>query len=288
MILGASTEWNEFQLEDCVKQAISYNADTFMFYSGEPTTSIRRTIKPEATRSALKLMLENDIDINNVICHAGFLINLANKDEQKWDFSINFLKKEIDRANELGVTKLVLHPGSSVKYSKEEGLQNIIDGLNIVIKESDKVMILLETMSGKGTERASTIEEMATIFNGLKYPNKAGVCLDTCHIHDAGYDLVKFDEYLDKFDSLIGLKHIKCIHINDSKNDKGSHKDRHENYGFGTIGFETLLKISQNPKLKDVPQILETPWINDKPPYKTEIQMIRDKKFNNSIRNLEI
>lgn len=286
------------QLVGSIKEAISYGANTFMFYTGAPQNTIRSKIDINLLNEAKELMKENNIDINNVICHAPYIINLANKERlDSWNFSISFLKQEIKRCEELGIKYIVLHPGSHVKHTKEEGIQNIIEGLNYVINDNDKCMIILETMAGKGSECGSKIEELKEILDGVN-SNNIGVCLDTCHLNDAGYDMSNFPEFLNDFDKLIGLDKVKCIHINDSKNIISSHKDRHANLGYGTIGFNNLINIIYNDKLKDVPKILETPYINREdsekaltiPPYKLEIEMIKNKEFNenliNDLRNL--
>ena len=284
MIIGSHVSYKkDTQLKGSVIEALSYGSTTFMFYTGAPQNTARYAIDENLTKEAYKLMEENNIDKNNVIVHAPYIINLANGDE----FAVNFLKQEVKRVEELGMTKLVLHPGSSVKLTKEEGLNNIINGLNKIGKSS--VTICLETMAGKGTELGRTFEEIKQIIDNVDY--ELGVCLDTCHINDAGYDLNDFDKVLEKFDNIIGLKYLKCIHINDSKNIIESHKDRHENFGLGTIGFDNLIKVIYNEKLKDVPKILETPYVgiddNSKdrmyPPYKFEIEMIKNKKFNQNL-----
>ena len=236
-------------------------------------------------------MKENNIDINNVVCHAPYIVNPATSDEEKRKFAINFIKNELKRCEELHVKKIVLHPGSSVKITKEEGLDNIVLVLNEVLKENINVKILLETMAGKGNERGISTEELKYIIDKIDNKDKIGVCLDTCHLNDAGYDLSKFDDYLDEFDKLIGIEKIGCVHINDSKNEMGSHKDRHECIGKGTIGFDNLLNVIYDPRLENVPKILETPYIGDNddskdrkyPPYKFEIEMIRDKKMNDNL-----
>ena len=286
MIIGSHVSFKkDTQLVGSVKEAISYGSTTFMFYTGAPQNTNRQAINDDLTKEAINLMKENNIDINNVIVHAPYIINLASNN----DFAVTFLKEELKRVEQLGMTKLVLHPGSSVKLSKEEGIKNIIDNLNKVGKSN--VLILLETMAGKGTELGKTFEEIKEIIDGVEYP--LGVCLDTCHINDAGYDLNNFDEILDLFDKKIGLKYLKCIHVNDSKNVINAHKDRHENIGYGTIGFDNLIKIIYHEKLKCIPKILETPYVsmddNSKermyPPYKFEIEMILNKKFNNNLIN---
>jgi len=181
------------------------------------------------------------------------------------------------------MTKLVLHPGSSVKLSEEEGINNIINNLNKI--DNMGVIICLETMAGKGTELGKNFEQIKKIIDGVNY--ELGVCLDTCHVNDAGYDVSDFDSVLELFDNIIGLKYLKCVHINDSKNEMNAHKDRHENIGFGYIGFDNMMNIIYNDKLKDVPKILETPYVKDDkdsyPPYKFEIEMIKNKTFNSNL-----
>lgn len=275
-----------------LKEALSYHANTFMFYTGAPQNTIRKEIDEKTTKEAHALMEENNINIQNVICHAPYIINLANrKDEQKWHFGIDFLKGELKRCDLLGIKYLVLHPGSAVGLPKEEALQNIKDGLNEVLKDNFNCLILLETMAGKGTECGTNLEEIKYLVDNASYP--VGVCLDTCHLNDSGIDMSKFDDYLNAFDEKIGLDKVKCIHINDSKNVIGSHKDRHENIGYGTIGFENILNIIYNERLKDVPKILETPYVGETledkkriyPPYLFEIKMIREKKFDENLFN---
>ena len=286
MLIGSHVSFKkDSQLVGSVKEAISYGSNTFMFYTGAPQNANRLPIDDNLTKEAKELMRKNNIDINHVVVHAPYIINLASNN----DFAVTFLKQELKRVEQLGMTKLVIHPGSSVKLSSEEGIKNIIDNLNKVGKSN--VLILLETMAGKGTELGKSFEELKKIIDGVKYP--LGVCLDTCHVNDAGYDLNNFDELLNLFDKIIGINYLKCIHINDSKNIVNSHKDRHENIGYGTIGFENLIKIIYNEKLKNVPKILETPYISVDdtskermyPPYKFEIGMILNKKFNENLIN---
>ena len=280
MIIGSHVNFSKEQLLGSVKQAISYGANTFMFYTGAPQNTIRKNLDLNLQEKALKLMEENNIDIKNVICHAPYIVNLANKkDEEKWNFSINFLKQELSRCKMLGIKYIVVHPGSAVGQEKNLALQNIADALNYIIKE-DSPMILLETMAGKGSECGCTLEEIKEILRQVDSKN-IGVCLDTCHLNDAGYKMNEFDNFLEDFDNIIGLDKIHCIHINDSKNPLGAHKDRHENIGFGTLGFETILNIINNDKLKDVPKILETPYIEKLyPPYKFEIESLKAQTFN--------
>ena len=296
LIIGSHVSFNKKeQLIGSVKEALNYNANTFMFYTGAPQNTNRASIDDSITLSALELMKKNNIDLKNVVVHAQYIVNPANN--SNFDFNVNFLKQEIDRVESLGVTKLVLHPGSYVKLTHDEGIKNIIDTLNQVIRKDMTVKILLETMSGKGTELGTNFDDLKYIIDNIEYNKNVGICLDTCHLNDAGYDILKFDEILDEVDSKIGLEKIGCIHINDSKNLKSSHKDRHENIGLGTIGYDALINVIYNKRLGNIPKILETPYVTNSdeskdkiyPPYKFEIEMIRNKKFNpnliNDIRN---
>lgn len=277
LIIGSHVGYKKDSgLVGSVKEALSYKANTFMFYTGAPQNTVRSSIDLNNVKEAYKLMEENNINKNNVIVHAPYIINLANGDESKFNFSCNFLSEELKRVNTFGMKYLVLHPGSHVGLGVDEGISNIVKALNLVLSKDDSnVMILLETMAGKGSEVGRTFEELKRIIDGVSRKERIGVCLDTCHLNDAGYDLNNFDDVLDEFDKLIGIDKIKCIHINDSKNTLDSHKDRHENIGRGTIGLDTLIKVINNPKLKDVPKILETPYIDGIAPYKEEIELIR-------------
>ena len=288
LIIGSHVSFNkEKQLIGSLDEALSYGSNTFMFYTGAPQNTKRYEINDNLTNHALEKMKNNNIDINNIIVHAPYIINLANdKENDKYDFSINFLKQEIERCEELKMSYLVLHPGSHVGLGIEKGINNIIYALNEVLKDDKNVTILLETMAGKGTEVGSNFQELKAIIDGIDKKELIGVCMDTCHLNDSGYDITDFDSILDEFDRIVGLSYLKCIHINDSKNIKGAKKDRHENIGYGTLGFDNLIKIIYNPKLDNIPKILETPYINDKAPYKEEISMIREKKFNDNLKNL--
>ena len=264
LIIGSHVGYKKDSgLVGSVEEALSYGANTFMFYTGAPQNTIRSSIDLDNVK-------------NKVIVHAPYIINLANGDESKFNFSCNFLSEELKRVDTFGMKYLVLHPGSHVGQGVDEGISNIVKALNLVLdKDNSNVMILLETMAGKGSEVGRNFEEIKSIIDGVSKKDRVGVCLDTCHLNDAGYDLNNFDEVLDSFDKLIGINKIKCIHINDSKNPIDSHKDRHENIGKGTIGLDTLIKVIDCDKLKDVPKILETPYIDGHAPYKEEISLIR-------------
>ncbi len=289
LIIGSHVSFNKNdQLVGSVKEALSYGANAFMIYTGAPQNTNRSSIDKDLTKEAHNIMKENNVNIDNVIVHAPYIVNPANPDNM--DFATNFLIQEMKRTDELGLTKIVLHPGSHIGLGKEEGIKNIIKVLKDVYKTKYNVKICLETMAGKGSEIGSSFEEIKEIIDGVKNDNLL-VCLDTCHINDAGYDISDFDKVLEQFDSIIGLSKLACVHINDSKNDKSAHKDRHENIGFGTLGFDNIIKIVYNDKIKDVPKILETPYVSIDddtkermyPPYKFEIEMIKNKEKNDNL-----
>lgn len=290
LIIGSHVSFNnKDQLLGAVKEAVSYGSNTFMFYTGAPQNTRRSEINDFLTLKAYELMKENKIRLDKIIVHAPYIVNLANPDNM--EFSIDFLTNEVERCNLLGMKYLVLHPGSSVNVSREEGIANIIKGLNAILTNNNNICICLETMAGKGNELGRNFLELKEIIDGVNFKDSIGVCMDTCHLFDSGIDIADFDKVLDDFDKQIGLNYLKCIHINDSKNIFSSHKDRHENIGYGNIGFDTLIKIIYNERIKNLPKILETPYVgktdDDKeriyPPYKYEIEMIRNKKFDTSL-----
>ena len=283
LIIGSHVSFNsDTQLLGSVKEMLGYGGNAFMFYTGAPQNTRRGILKDELTYEAYKLMKDNNIKLENVICHAPYIVNLCN--DEKFEFSVEFLKNEMARCEQLGVTKVVLHPGSSVGLEREHAISNIIKGLNMILSNGYNVTICLETMAGKGTEVGKNFEELAYIIENIEDKGRIGVCLDTCHINDAGYDVSDFDSVLDEFDKIIGLSYLKCIHVNDSKNERGAHKDRHENFGYGSIGFDSLINIVYHEKLESIPKILETPYINrEYPPYKQEIDMIKNKVFNDNL-----
>lgn len=290
LIIGSNVSFTKDKgLLGSVEETLSYNANTFMFYTGSNRSRARNPINSDKTYEAFKLMIENNINPKNVIVHSPFLINLANKKElSKYNFSIDFLITELERTKELGFDNLVLHPGSAINCTKEEGIENIAEGINEALSKTEDTNILLEYMSGKGNEVGSSIDELKQIIEKVNQKDRIFVCLDTCHMNDSGIDLTKIDDFLDEFDEKIGIDKIKCIHINDSLNEISSHKDRHANIGYGKIGFETLLNIIYNKRLEGKPFLLETPFINRnmnnaKAPYKEEIKMIREKKFTDFI-----
>lgn len=290
LIIGNHVSFNKnTQLLGSVKEAISYGANTFMFYTGAPQNTKRYEIDSNLTKEAHELMKNNNIDINNVIVHAPYIINLANETNQ--EFNINFLKEELQRCETLGIKKIVLHPGSHIGQGVSKGIENIAYALNEVLKQDINVIICLETMAGKGSEIASKFDELKLIIEKIEKKDKIMVCLDTCHLNDAGYNIEEFDKILEEFDKKVGINKIGCIHINDSKNPLGTHKDRHENIGLGYIPFESLIKVIYTESLKNVPKILETPYVEKNkdskekiyPPYKFEIDMIKQKKFDSNL-----
>lgn len=290
LIIGCHVSFKkDTQLLGSVKEALSYGCNTFMFYTGAPQNTSRSDIDDNITYSGLSLMKENGIDLRNIIVHAPYIVNPANT--QNLDFAISFLSNEIRRVESLGVTKLVLHPGSHVGLGVDVAINNIIYVLNSCINKDSSVVICLETMAGKGSEVGTNFDEIKRIIDGVIFKDKVMVCMDTCHLSDSGYDITKFDELIEEFDNVVGLSKLACIHINDSKNIPGSHKDRHENIGFGNLGFDNIINIIYNDRIKHIPKILETPYIGDTddskeriyPPYKFEIEMIKNKKFDSNL-----
>lgn len=283
LIIGSHVSYkNSTQLLGSVEEAITYGANAFMFYTGAPQNTQRGEINDLVTYEALQKMKENNIMLENVVCHAPYIVNLANNiDPERYEFAKKFLRQEIERCMQLGVRKIVLHPGSATKLDRTDALNNIIKGLNSILYPDDNIMILLETMAGKGTELGINLEELKYIIENIKLKEKIGVCLDTCHLSDSGININEFDKYLDEFDKQIGIDKIGCVHLNDSKNPIGARKDRHENLGYGTIGFDTLINVAYNTRLESVPKLLETPFVDrEYAPYKFEIEEIRNKKFN--------
>lgn len=267
------------------EEAVSYGANTFMIYTGAPQNTRRKNIEDLNIEAGQAHMKENGID--EIIVHAPYIINIGNTtNPDTFELGVNFLRSEIERTNALGAKQIVLHPGAHVGAGADEGIKKIIEGLNEVLEQNHEVQIALETMAGKGTECGRSFDELAKIIDGVTHNQHLSICLDTCHIHDAGYDIVgNLDGVLQEFDSIIGLDRLKVLHINDSKNPMGARKDRHENIGFGHIGFDALNKVIHHPSLTSIPKILETPYVgedkkNKKPPYKFEINMFKEQTFD--------
>ncbi len=292
LILGShvSLKGNEM-FKGSVEEALSYHANTMMVYTGAPQNTIRKSMDTMKIDEAHALMKANNIDINHLVVHAPYIINLGNPDPERRAFAVEFLTKEVIRVGEMGINQMVLHPGSAVGGDRVAAINWIIEGLNQIISNTkhSQVRIALETMAGKGNEMGKTFEEIKTMVDGVDDKSRISVCFDTCHVHDAGYDLVTdLEKTLKIFDDIVGLNYISVVHVNDSKNEIGAAKDRHENIGFGHIGFDALIKIIYHEAFKDIPKILETPYVGEQAPYKLEIQMIKDKKFDDNLKaNLE-
>ncbi|MBY6035463.1 deoxyribonuclease IV [Fictibacillus nanhaiensis] len=272
------------------EEAVSYGANTFMIYTGAPQNTRRKKIEDLNIEAGTKHMLENGIV--DIVVHAPYIINIGNSIKpETFELGVDFLRREIERTDALGAKQIVLHPGAHVGEGSEAGIKKIIEGLNEVLTKEQNVQIALETMAGKGSECGKTFEELAQIIEGVKLNEKLSVCFDTCHTHDAGYDIVNdFDGVMDQFDKIVGIDRIKVFHINDSKNVTGAAKDRHENIGFGHIGFDALNYIVHHEQFREIPKILETPYVgtdknNKKPPYKLEIEMIKGKEFDPELQN---
>lgn len=272
MLLGSSEE------------AASYGASTFMIYTGAPQNTRRKPIEDLNIEAGQQHMKDNGL--SNIVVHAPYIINIANTlKPETFELGVTFLQKEIERTAALGIDQIVLHPGAHVGAGVDLGIAKIIEGLNEVLSQDYPVRIALETMAGKGTECGRNFDEIAAIINGVTHNERLSVCFDTCHVHDAGYDIVgDFEGVLSEFDKIVGLDRISVIHVNDSKNERGAMKDRHENIGFGYIGFEPLSYIVHHPTFQAVPKILETPFIGADPkkkssPYQIEIDMLKAKTF---------
>lgn len=271
-----------------VKEALSYDANTFMIYTGAPQNTRRKEISELNIDAGLALAREHGI--TEFIVHAPYIINLGNTEkEETFSLAVEFLAKEIERSVAMQAKTIVLHPGSHVGAGEAAGIAKIVEGLNAVLTKDMPITVALETMAGKGSEVGRCFEELAAIYDGVIYNEKLRVCFDTCHTHDSGYDIIHdFDGVMEKFDRLVGKDQIAVFHINDSKNVRGAAKDRHENIGFGEIGFDALNYIVHHKDFIEVPKILESPYVTasdeDKvkslPPYKQEIRMLRAGKFN--------
>lgn len=261
-----------------VKTALSYDANTFMVYTGAPQNTVRKDISDMNIEAGRCCMAEHGLE--EFIVHAPYIINLANTvNARTFALGVEFLSLELKRSAALGAGVLVLHPGAHVGAGAEAGIRKIAEGLNEVLADRPDCLIALETMAGKGSEIGSSFEELAAIYEKVKYNDRLRICMDTCHLHDAGYPVAEaFDQVLEAFDRILGISRLAALHINDSKNPAGSRKDRHANIGEGLLGYPALHGIVHHPALEQVPKILETPYRphpdNPKktlPPYKEEI-----------------
>ena len=271
-----------------IEEALSYKANALMIYTGAPQNTRRKDTDLLRIDEALALMKENNLDTNHIVVHAPYVMNFANPSLEKREFAIEFLTSEIERSHRMHATQIVLHPGSAVGSTVEQAISWIAEGLNKVIDNTkDKpVRIALETMAGKGNEIGRTFEELKQIIDLIHDQSRVSVCFDTCHTHDSGYDVKhNFQSVIDEFDRVIGKKYISVFHINDSKNIRGARKDRHENIGFGEIGFDALMEVVYHPDFTEIPKILETPYIEENAPYKEELEMIRSNQFNPNLKD---
>lgn len=265
-----------------VQEMLANHATTLMLYTGAPQNSRRVPLADLKIPEALQMCENAHLSPSCFVAHAPYLINLANSvDEEKFEMSKQFLQTEMKRTKAMAIPTLVLHPGSHVGAGKEKGIAQCIRGLNEVLDQDETgVRIAIETMAGKGNEIGVYLEDLSHILSQIHRRHQVGICLDTCHLSDAGYPVENVDAFLAIFEQFFSIDDIFVIHLNDSKNIRGSHKDRHENIGYGTIGYDTLYAWFSHPRLYDIPMILETPYVNEKSPYKKEIEMLRFHQFD--------
>ncbi|RKD25090.1 deoxyribonuclease IV [Ammoniphilus oxalaticus] len=281
MKLGSHVSFSKTGLLNATEEAISYGSTSFMVYTGAPQNTRRRPMEELHIDEGRQLMEQHGIV--DIVVHAPYIINLASYKENTFELAVNFLRQEISRTDYMGVKNIVLHPGAYTDKDPEYGIARIAEGLNEVLEKDQRVHIALETMAGKGTEIGRKFEEIAAIIEKVNYNDKLAVCFDTCHTHDAGYDIVNdFDGVMEEFDRIIGLDRLAVFHINDSKNFRGAAKDRHAPLGSGLIGYDALQHIVRHEVAKDKPIILETPWIGKeknktRPMYEAEIALLKDQ-----------
>lgn len=288
MLIGSHVSMNgKKMLLGASEEAASYGSTTFMIYTGAPQNTRRKPIEELNIEAGMAHMQEHGM--SNIVVHAPYIINLGNTTKpETFALGVDFLQKEIERTNALGSKQIVLHPGAHVGAGSEAGIARIVEGLNLVLENKSDVQIALETMAGKGSEVGRSFEELAMIIDGVTHNERLSICMDTCHVHDAGYNIKEdFDGVLNEFDQIIGLNRLKVVHINDSKNIQGARKDRHANIGHGEIGFEALSYIVHHPQLEALPKILETPFVGadaktKQAPYKIEIDMLKRNDFSSS------
>lgn len=279
--IGSHVSFSNKGLLNAAEEAVAYGSSTFMIYTGAPQNTRRKPIETQFIPEGKALMDKHGMD--EIVVHAPYIINLGSYKEDTFELAVRFLQEEIRRTDYLGVKNIVLHPGAYTEKDAEYGIARIAEGLNEVLRgvKDTNVNIALETMAGKGTEIGRTFEEIASIIDKVEDNHRVTVCMDTCHIHDAGYDIVHdFDGVIDQFDKIIGLDRLAVVHLNDSKNLRGSGKDRHAPVGSGLIGFEAMKYIVHHDKIRHLPLILETPWIGkekgkERPMYETEIALLR-------------
>ena len=275
-----------------VEEALSYGENCFMIYLGAPQTTYRKDVEQLNYQKALVIAKQNGINPEDIIVHAPYIVNLGQSDDEKFNFAISFLAKELAMVGKVGLKYMVLHPGAHVGNGENFALDRIADGINEILRltSNDNTVIAIETMAGKGTECGKTFEEIKRIIDLVHDKTRIGVCLDTCHIFDAGYDIVNsYEDVINEFASVIGLEYLTVIHLTEYQNELGSHKDRNENIGFGNIGFNALLKVLNDKRFEQIPKILETPYVSvskleSYPPYKEEIEMLKKQTFNENLK----
>ncbi|MEX3469547.1 deoxyribonuclease IV [Staphylococcus hominis] len=290
MLIGSHVSMSgKKMLEGSAEEAHQFGESTFMIYTGAPQNTRRKSINDLNIEKGHKVM--EQYGLSNIVVHAPYIINIGNATKPEvYELGVNFLQNEIERTQALGAKDIVLHPGAHVGAGADKGINQIIKGLNEVLTHDHDVRIALETMAGKGTEIGRSFEELARIIDGVTHNDRLSICFDTCHTHDAGYNIKNdFDGVLNEFDKIIGIDRIKVVHVNDSKNEQGAHKDRHENIGFGYIGFDALNNVVHHEAFKDIPKILETPYVgedkkNKKPPYRFEIEMLKSQIFDPKLK----
>lgn len=259
------------------REALDLKADTFSFFTRNPRGSKAKDIDDNDVAAFLNFAAEHDFQ--KLVAHAPYTLNPCSNKEEVREFAHNTMADDLLRMEKVPDNYYNFHPGNHLKQGEEIGIKLIADCLNDIMWKEQRTTVLLETMSGKGTEIGKTFEEIRAIIDKVKLQDKIGVCLDTCHIWDGGYDIVNnLDEVIANFDKVIGLDKLKAVHLNDSKNECGSHKDRHEKIGEGKIGLEAIVRIINHPALKNLPFILETP--NDHDGYAREIALLRSKFKN--------
>lgn len=279
----------EEMLALAASEAVKFNENCFMIYLGAPQNTYRKEYERMNVEKFKDIINTNNININDVIIHAPYIVNLAQGNPEKRQFAIDFITKEMKLMAKIGCKYMVVHPGSHIDQGIDKGLELISDSFKQILENTkdDATSILIETMAGKGSECCFKFEQIAKILNNVNN-DRLNVCFDTCHVHDAGYDIVNnYEKVIKEFDSLIGLDKIKVFHINDSLNLCGAKKDRHTNIGFGQIGYNALMQFIYDDRFSDVVKILETPYVKNGsesyPPYKYEIEMIKNKEFDNNL-----
>ncbi len=259
------------------KEAVSIDANTFQFFTRNPRGGAAKELDVKDLEAFEEYRKEHNIDI--ILAHAPYTLNACAADEGIREFAWNTFADDLKRMEMVPGNMYNFHPGSHVKQGVDVGTDYIVQMLNKVITKDQTTVVLLETMAGKGSEIGRSFEELRAIIDGVRYNEHMGVCLDTCHVYDAGYDIVNnLDGVLEEFNRVIGLKRLKAIHINDSKNPFGSHKDRHEKIGEGSLGLDAFVRIINHPALKDLPFYLETP--NELDGYAKEIALLKEKRIN--------